>query len=75
MAKINSGAKVYLSDLQVALASRVGPKTLSTSVAMFNGIADGMATDVALSFSVHALAHPDPYSEEGMLDLLTEIAL
>lgn len=75
IAKVNSGAKVYLSELQVALASRVGPKTMSTSVALFNGIADGMATDVAITFGVHALAHPDPYSEEGMLDLLTEIAM
>jgi hypothetical protein len=42
---------------------------------MFNGFADGMVPDVALTFGVHALAHPDPYSEEGMLDLLTEIAI
>ncbi|NDG85739.1 MAG: hypothetical protein EBX52_11985, partial [Proteobacteria bacterium] len=75
LAKAKAGSVVTLGEMQLALATKVGPKTNQIMVQTFNSFTKEMAEDVALTFGTHALTHPDPYSEEGLLDCLESIAV
>lgn len=75
LAKAKAGSAVTLGEMQIALATKVGPKTNQIMVQSFNSFTKEMTEDVALTFGTHALTHPDPYSEEGILDCLKSIAM
>ncbi|MFZ4715336.1 MAG: polymorphic toxin type 50 domain-containing protein [Bacteriovoracaceae bacterium] len=74
LSKVKAGQTVLMKDFQIALASKVGPKTSQVMVQGFNGIAKGMGEDAALTFGSMALTHPDPYSASGVTDLLVALA-
>ncbi|NDG84247.1 MAG: hypothetical protein EBX52_04315 [Proteobacteria bacterium] len=73
--KIGAGRAVALTEIQAGLASKVGPKTMKIMVTTFNAVTKDMPYNAAMVFGVHALAHPDPYSEQGILDCLESLAM
>ena len=73
--KINAGKAVALTEIQAGLASKVGPNTTRIMVTTFNAMTKDMPYNAAMVFGVHALAHPDPYSEQGLLDCLESLAM
>ena len=73
--KIGAGKAVALAEIQAGLASKVGPKTTKIMITTFNAMTKDMPYNAAMVFAVHALAHPDPYSEKGILDCLESLAM
>jgi hypothetical protein len=74
-AKIGAGKSVALTELQAGLASKVSPKTAKVMISTFNAMTKDMGYNASMVFAVHALSHPDPYSEQGILDCLESLVM
>ncbi|MBS1963995.1 MAG: hypothetical protein JST04_17415 [Bdellovibrionales bacterium] len=70
MNSLNKGTATF-GELSGALLSRVTTQGAGRVwAATFNAISQGMSQDMAMIFTATALTHPDPFSEDGLLQML-----
>ena len=69
MTALSKGAASY-GEMGAALVSKMSSATSKVMVATFNAITKDMTQDAAMIFAATALTHPDPYSKQGMLQML-----